>query len=195
MELENLKKCALDRFIPLVREETGKALQGECKKCQPKNILEIGTAIGYSALLMLSCCDGNICTLEKDAVRFKEAENNFAQYGVSSRIEMHLGDARDYLEEYAQSGRKFDFVFLDGPKGQYIHYLPLIKAILSKNGTLFADNVKLLGLVGHDEKVTHKNRTMTRNMTKFIDEISHDEDFETQFFTIEDGYLVAKKVN
>lgn len=194
MEIEELKKSARDRYIPLVREETGKALKEECKKCQPKNILEIGTAIGYSALLMLSSCNGHICTLEKDETRFKEAEENFNKFGVFGRVEMHLGDAQLYLEDFSKTGRKFDFIFLDGPKGQYIHYYPLIKEILSPNGILFADNVKLLGLVEHAEKVTHKNRTMTRNMTEFINVISHDEDFKTQFYTVEDGYIIAKKL-
>lgn len=192
--MEKLRQDALKRFIPLVREKTGKALQYECKKANPKTILEIGTAIGYSALLMLSVCEGNICTLEKDEARLKEAEANFDNYGVSSRVKTFLGDAKDYLETFAKEGKKFDFIFLDGPKGQYVHYFPFIKNLLNVNGVLFADNVKLLGLVGHEEKVNHRNRTMTRNMTKFLKDISSDEDFERQIFDVEDGYLIAKKL-
>lgn len=192
--MEELRQEALKRFIPLVREKTGLALQEECRKVKPKNILEIGTAIGYSALLMLSACEGDICTLEKDEQRLKEAKENFEKYNVSNRVQTYLGDAKDFLSSFVNEGKKFDFVFLDGPKGQYIHYFPYIKNLLNLNGVLFADNVKLLGLVGHEEKITHRNRTMTRNMTNFLKTISNDDDFETQIFDVEDGYLIAKKI-
>lgn len=192
--MEKLRENALSRFIPLVRENTGKALQEQCKLFQPKNILEIGTAIGYSALLMLCCCEANICTLEKNEERLKEAKENFEKYNVSGRVETMLGDASDSLIKLIEMKRKFDFVFLDGPKGQYIHYYPKIKELLNVGGVLFADNVKLLGLVENTEKVTHKNRSMTRNMTNFIQTILEDCDFETQLFDVEDGYLIAKKI-
>ena len=192
--MEKLRQHALERYIPLVRENTGKALQGECEKIMPKNILEIGTAIGYSALLMLSVCDAKICTLEKDEERLNEAKENFKQFGVENRVETHLGDAKDFLETFVQNQRKFDFIFLDGPKGQYIHYYPLLKKLLPVGGVLFADNVKLLGLVEHTEKVTHKNRTMTRNMEEFIRTIEKDSDFETNFYDEEDGYCITKKI-
>lgn len=192
--MENLRKEALERFIPLVREETGKALQEECKKANPHKILEIGTAIGYSALLMLKVCCGDIYTLEKDEKRLKEAENNFIKYDVKHRVKTFLGDAIDTLKQFVEEGEKFDFIFLDGAKGQYIHYYPFLKQLLNIDGILFADNVKLLGLVGHQEKITHKNRTMTRNMTEFLRVINNDEDFSCQTFDIEDGYLIARKV-
>lgn len=193
--MQELRKNALERFIPLVREKTGEALQEICATTQPKNILEIGTAIGYSALLMLSSCDANVCTLEKDGERLSEAKANFKKFGVIDRVETHLGDAKDFLEDFVQSQREFDFVFLDGPKGQYKNYYPLIKQILKKGGVLFADNVKLLGLIEHSENVTKKNRTMTRNMNIFIQTISQDESFECEFFDVDDGYLIAKKIN
>ena len=192
--MEKLRENALKRFIPLVREKTGKALQAECNKAKPQNILEIGTAIGYSAILMANACSGEICTLEKDESRLEEAIQNFKKFGIYERVESHLGDAKDFLEEFARNGRKFDFIFLDGPKGQYIHYYPMLKKLISDNGVLFADNVKLLGLVEHAENVTHKNRTMTRNMAEFIKTISEDNDFEVKFYYEEDGYCIAKKV-
>ena len=193
-DLTQLKEKALERFIPLVREKTGDALKNECKVKMPENILEIGTAIGYSGILMLSSCSGKLCTLEKAEERFDEAKENFKNFNLQNRVEMLKGDALEFLKNFADKKRKFDFVFLDGPKGQYIHYYPYIKEILSLNGTLFADNVKLLGLVGHEEKVTHRNRTMTRNMEKFIDTLKGDKDFKSEFFDTEDGFVIAAKV-
>lgn len=193
--MDNLRENALARHIPLVREDTGRALQDECKKNSPKNILEIGTAVGYSAILMAEVCEGEIYTIEKDRARFEEAERNFQAKGLTARVHSFLGDAKDVLEEFCQKGMRFDFVFLDGPKGQYIHYYKLLKELLAKDGVIFADNIKLLGMVENFQHIPHKNRTMTRNMIEFLHTIQEDDDFEVKLYDVEDGYLVAKRIN
>ena len=98
------------------------------------------------------------------------------------------------LSDLVQSSQKFDLIFLDGPKGQYIKYLPFLKQLLNEGGVIFADNVGLLGLVANQEKVNHKNRTMVRNMQSFLNEIQTDSDFNSNIYDIDDGYAVIQKI-
>lgn len=192
--MDNLKRFAEENFIPIVRDETAKILMEECKKNSPQNILEIGTAIGYSGILMLKSCNGYLYTIEKDISRYEIAKENFVKYGMSERVTLMLGDAKEQLEILKSHNYKFDFVFLDGPKGQYIKYLPTIKSLLNKNAILFSDNVLMHGLINHQEKVTHKNRAMVRNMKAFNDEIMNDKDFDSKFYEIDDGFIVSRKL-
>lgn len=192
--MDNLKRFAEENFIPIVRDETAKILMEECKKNSPQNILEIGTAIGYSGILILKSCNGHLYTIEKDISRYEIAKENFVKYGISERVTLMLGDAKEQLEILKSHNYKFDFVFLDGPKGQYIKYLPTIKSLLNKNAILFSDNVLMHGLINHQEKVTHKNRAMVRNMKAFNDEIMNDKDFDSKFYEIDDGFIVSRKL-
>lgn len=192
--MDNLKRFAEENFIPIVRDETAKILMEECKKNSPQNILEIGTAIGYSGILMLKSCNGHLYTIEKDISRYEIAKENFVKYGMSERVTLILGDAKEQLEILKSHNYKFDFVFLDGPKGQYIKYLPTIKSLLNKNAILFSDNVLMHGFINHQEKVTHKNRAMVRNMKAFNDEIMNDKDFDSKFYEIDDGFIVSRKL-
>lgn len=192
--MDKLKRFAEEYFIPIVRDETAKILMEECKKNSPQNILEIGTAIGYSGILMLKSCNGHLYTIEKDISRYEIAKENFVKYGMSERVTLMLCDAKEQLEILKSHNYKFDFVFLDGPKGQYIKYLPTIKSLLNKNAILFSDNVLMHGLINHQEKVTHKNRAMVRNMKAFNDEIMNDKDFDSKFYEIDDGFIVSRKL-
>lgn len=191
--MEELKKFAEENYIPIVRDRTAKALMEECKKKSPKLILEIGTAIGYSGLLMLKSCDGYLYTIEKDESRYQIALKNFNLFNMSNRVNLILGDAKEEIEKLVNQNNKFDFVFLDGPKGQYIKYLPMIKKILNDDGIIFSDNVLMHGLTEHQENVTHKNRSMVRNMIAFKDEIMNDKEFESKLYNIEDGFIISKK--
>ena len=191
--LEQIEQEAIEAYVPIIRKEMQQFLKMLLAVKRPLRILEVGTAVGFSAILMAEydpvCC--KITTIENYEKRIPIARENFKRAGKEKQITLLEGDAEEILKELEGP---YDFIFMDAAKGQYIHYYPLIKEILSPNGILFADNVKLLGLVEHAEKVTHKNRTMTRNMTEFINVISHDEDFKTQFYTVEDGYIIAKKL-
>lgn len=191
--IEKLKEYALENYIPIVRDETSLKLIEECKKLKPKNILEIGTAIGYSGLLMLENCDATLYTIEKNEERFKEAEHTFKECKFSNRVKQFLGDAYNVLQELSKDSLKFDLIFLDGPKGQYIKYLPYLKSMLNIGGEIFADNVLMHGLIENYDQVTHKNRTMVRNMKKFNETILGDEDFTSQMYEIEDGFIIAYK--
>ncbi|MBE7074313.1 MAG: O-methyltransferase [Clostridiales bacterium] len=190
----SIKASAKENFVPIVRDNTLDVMLELIEKTQPKRILEIGTAVGYSALNMLARCDGDIVTIEKNEDRARQAQSNFKQALVEERVKLLEGDALDVLNGLNEEGEMFDFVFLDGPKGQYIRYLPVILKMLNDGGIIFADNVGLLGLVADSEKVNHKNRTMVRNMQAFLTAVKTDTSLNTEIFDIDDGYAIIQKI-
>ena len=143
-------------------------------------------------MMLLSNEDIAITTIEKDRVRYNNAKENFAEAGVEKRVNAILGDALDEIEKLNEGNAKFDFIFLDGPKGQYIRYYPILVNLLKEGGIIFADNVLLGGLLNDKKEVTHKNRSMVNNMKLFIKTMEEDARFITKEFDIDDGFLICK---
>lgn len=190
--MDEIKAYAKANYIPIVRDQTAKRLTELCQSLSPSKILEIGTAIGYSGILMLKSCNAKLHTIEKDEERAEKAKENFQKYAVSDRVIFYLDDAQKVIEELCSKNEKFDLIFLDGAKGQYIKYYPFLKKLLNGGGILFTDNIYLHGFVQADGKVPHKHRSMVVNLRKFIDTLSQDSDFETQFYDIDDGFSISK---
>lgn len=190
---EEIEKYAKENFIPIIRPKSRQILMDEVKKASPSKILEIGSAIGYSGLCMLFASSASLVTIEKDEERTAMARQNFERYNVAERVQLINDDALKVLTNLAEEGSQFDFVFLDGPKGQYHKYLPLLTKLLVKGGTLFADNVSVMGLVDSTEPIAHKHRTMVVNMRKFLSDVSSSSQFESQILKVEDGILIAKR--
>lgn len=192
MTLEEIANRARKGYIPIIRDNTAQALINVCKEKNPKKILEIGTAIGYSGLLMLQNCQAFLYTIEKDEQRLAEAEKNFKLFGQEARVKLILDDALIALEKLCKDNEKFDLIFLDGAKGQYIKYYPLIKKLLNRDGILFTDNIYMHGMVKSEEKIAHKHRSMVVNLRKYIELLKNDKDFTTNFYDIDDGYSISK---
>ena len=190
MEEKDIREFARKNYVPIVRPKTLEILIEEIKKNNPKTILEIGTAIGYSGIRMLENSVANLVTIEKDETMRDIALKNFKKEGLSDRVNLVFADAIDYLKTEKGS---FDFIFLDGPKGQYIHYLPYLKGILNDGGTMFCDNVLFMGLVNSNVEPPKKHRTIVNNLREFIKTLCEDENYETNLIDIEDGILIAKK--
>ena len=183
-----------DDYMPFIRDESAKILFDICQKEKPKNILEIGTAVGYSALLMLEGAkDAFVTTIEKDNERAQQAMTNFEKNGVKERVDLIVGDAGEVLPQLEDEGKEFDLIFLDGPKGQYLRYLPHLKKMLCKGGLLVADNVLLHGWVKGEEFVKHKHRSMVVNLRKFLKCLEEDHDFDSKLLEIEDGMTISRK--
>lgn len=183
-----------DDYMPFIRDESAKVLFEICQTEKPKNILEIGTAVGYSALLMLEGAkDAFITTIEKDNERAQQAMTNFEKNGVKERVDLIVGDAGEVLPQLEDEGKEFDLIFLDGPKGQYLRYLPHLKKMLCKGGLLVADNVLLHGWVKGEEFVKHKHRSMVVNLRKFLKALEEDCDFDSKLLEIEDGMTISRK--
>ena len=179
-------------YKPIIREKSLALLIDLLKKHKPKQILEVGAFIGYSAAVMLETCpNAYVVTVEKDEENAKFAIQNLNELGFVDRFEVANQDAYDFLIE---NKKKFDFIFLDGPKGQYIKYLPYLKECLNKGGVLVADDIMFYGLVSFDGKIDHKHRSLVNNLRKFLDALKADKDFSTEIHDFEDGMSVSIKL-
>lgn len=193
VDLQQLLKFARERYIPVMLDDTRQLLFDTVSSTKPQRILEIGAAIGYSGIVMLTA-SSTAClnTVEMDEGVANLARQNFADAGVDARVNLFVGDAREIVPELTG---QYDFIFLDGPKGQYITFLPYLIDLLAVGGTLFCDNVLYKGLVEHvpDDK-RHKHITVARNMRAFLDEITANPRFETTLHRIGDGVTISRKL-
>ncbi len=190
-KLINAEYYAKSHFVPIIREESAQFLFDFVQRGQYKNVLEIGTAIGYSGSIILSACDCRLTTLEIDQLYFSHAKETFENLELGQRVEQILGDAKISLDQLIATNQKFDLVFLDSSKGQYINYLPKISKLLKHNGVILADNVLFHGMVESDAPIPHGKRSMVRNLRKYLDAVNSFP-FETELVRIEDGIAVTR---
>lgn len=189
--LEKIKSVAKENHIPIIKDDGCDFLIEFCKRNKPKKILEIGTAVGYSgSMMLLNCPDSNLTTIEINEQSFNMAKNTFKELGLTNKVNQILGDA---IKVIKQLNEKYDLIFLDGPKGQYIFYYEDLKKLLNKGGYILADNVYFHGLVKGPEFVKHKLRTIVVNLRKFILTIQNDNEVETQILDKGDGIAIIKK--
>lgn len=183
--------------VPVLRDASHEKLKELVRKYKPTEILEIGTAIGYSGITMLENCDGNLTTIELMEGSYKRAQENFAQAGFSDRVTSIHGDCNIVLTEMICDDTnigKFDFVFLDGPKGQYIKMLDCLLLLLKSGGVLVADNVLFRGYVQGGVKYPRRFKTIVKRLGEFIETCkSHDELEFIELDESDDGMLIAKK--
>ena len=193
MDLSELEKYARERYIPVMLDDTKELLFETVKRTQPKRILEIGTAIGYSGIVMLSASkNATLNTVELDEQTAALARKNFDEFGVGDRVNIFVGDAREIVRLLTGS---YDFIFLDGPKGQYEVFLPYLTDLLEIGGTLVCDNVLYKGLVEHvPEDKRHKHITVARNMNAFLQDITTSARYNTVLHRIGDGVTVSTKI-
>lgn len=190
--LEEIERFARERYIPVMLDDTKRLLFDTVKAENPKRILEIGTAIGYSGIVMLSACDATLNTVELDEATANIARENFKQFGVLDRVNLFVGDAREIVGYLSGS---YDFIFLDGPKGQYLTFLPYLTDLLEINGLLVCDNVLYKGLVERvPDNPRHKHITVARNMRAFLEQITASKRFNTTLFRLGDGVTVSRKL-
>jgi len=194
--MEEIIKFAKEYNVPVVRPKTLELLLKTIKENNSKRVLEIGTAIGYSGAQILQNSDANLVTIEKYEAIYEIAKNNFKRLGLSNRVKQYLGDAKEVLKDLSDSGEKFDFIFLDGPKAQYLKLLPSLYALLCDDGVLVSDNVLFRGYVEDPKSAPRRFRTIYQRLRKFIDYIENSGDFyDVELYRIEDGVLVARKKN
>lgn len=188
--LQKLKQIAKENHIPIIKDDGCDFLIEFCKTHNPKNILEIGTAIGFSGSHMLNACkNSNLVTIEINQNSFNIAKDTFKSLNLSNRVIQILGDAGQVIKNLDQ---KFDLIFLDGPKGQYLAYMEDLIKLTNHGGYILADNVYFHGLVNGQEFVKHKLRSMIVNLRKFIKFIESDSRLETKILDIADGIAVIK---
>ena len=192
--LDEIEKYALETQVPVIRKSMQSLLKFLLAFSKPKNILEVGTAIGFSALLMheYSPTDCHITTIEKYEKRIPIAKENFAKAGAEDRITLLEGDATDILKHLEGS---YDLIFMDAAKGQYIHFLPDILRLLPPGGLLVSDNVLQDGdIIESRFAVTRRNRTIHARMRDYLYELKHHLQLETVILPVGDGVTLSTKV-
>ena len=191
--LNELEEYARATDVPIVRTEMQSFLRFLMKMKQPKHILEVGTAIGFSALLMSEYAprDCKITTIEKYEKRIPLALENFKKAGKEDSITLLQGDALEILPTLAG---EYDFIFMDAAKGQYIHFVPDILRLLKKDGFLVSDNVLQDGDVLESRfAVTRRNRTIHGRMRDYLYTLKHTEELTTAIIPLGDGVALSVK--
>ena len=193
--MDTIEKKAIEDGVPIIRSETAALLRSLTAALRPENILEIGTAVGYSALQMCQVMPENchITTIEKYEKRIPEAKENFRKAGEESRITFLEGDADMWLKEL--KGKQFDLVFMDAAKGQYLNWLPLLLDLMPVGAVLISDNVLQDGDVVQSRfAVQRRNRTIHSRMREYLYELKHMEEFETAVIPIGDGVTISTRI-
>ena len=191
--LDELEKYAKETDVPIIRKEMQTFLRFLLSFSRPMKILEVGTAIGFSALLMSEYAPAGcqITTIEKYEKRIPIARENFRKAGKADCITLLEGDAADIL---AQLDGTYDLIFMDAAKGQYIHFMPDIMRLLEPGGLLVSDNVLQDGDVIESRfAVTRRNRTIHSRMREYLFELTHHEQLETCILPVGDGITLSVK--
>ena len=192
--LNQIEKEARAEAVPIVRTQTQNLLRFLMAAHRPRNILEVGTAVGFSALLMSEYAPEGcrITTIEKYEKRIPVAKENFRRAGKEDAITLLEGDAAEILHTLNDT---YDFIFMDAAKGQYLHFLPDAVRLLGEGGLLVSDNVLQDGDVLESRfAVTRRNRTIHARMRDYLYELTHHELLETVILPVGDGVSVSTKI-
>ena len=191
--LDTIEREALDSYVPIIRKEMQSFLKLLLAMQKPKRILEVGTAVGFSAILMAEYnpypCE--IVTIENYEKRIPIARENFSRAEKEHQITLIEGDATEVLKTLEEP---FDMIFMDAAKGQYINFMPDVLRLLKKDGVLVSDNVLQDGdIIESHYVVTRRNRTIHKRMREYLYELTHRDDLVTAVLPIGDGITVSTK--
>ncbi|WP_040397175.1 O-methyltransferase [Anaerococcus senegalensis] len=184
----DLKNYGNSNNIPIMKLETKEFLKQLVIIQKPKNILEIGTAIGYSSLLFSKYTDASITTIEKSKKMYEIAKSNFKKY--KKDINIINMDAKKALNNINQG---FDFVFIDANKSQYEYYFNKALSLLNKNGIIVCDNILFRGQITNDNIVNKRDITIVKNLRKFLSHITNLDDYVTSIIPIGDGISISAR--
>ena len=193
--LDEIEKQALKDEVPIVRKATQNLLKFLLAMQKTKKILEVGTAVGFSALLMSEYAprDCHITTIEKYEKRIPIAKTNFAKAGKEDKITLLEGDATEILKGLEDS---YDFIFMDAAKGQYINFFPEILRLTATGGLIVSDNVLQDGdILQSRYAVTRRNRTIHTRMRDYLYELTHNEQLETTIMPVGDGMTLSIRID
>ena len=191
--LDEIEKYAIETFVPIIRKDMQAYLRYVIKSIRPKKILEVGTAIGFSALLMSEYApkDCHITTIENYEPRIPIALKNFEDNNKKDSITLIEGDALKILPTLND---EYDLIFMDAAKGQYINYLPDLIRLLKSGGTLISDNVLQDGdIIESKYAIVRRNRTIHNRMREYLYELKHNDMLTTAILPVGDGITVSVK--
>lgn len=191
--IKEMERYAEANNVPIIEKDSIEFVNKYIQMNGVKKILELGTAIGYSAILMASASeDVEITTIERDEKRYREAVKNVNKVGLDKRIEIVFNDAL----EVNLAGHKYDLIFIDAAKGQYIKFFEKFENYLNPGGIIVTDNLKFHGLVQNKEKIESRNvRGLVTKIEKYIEFLKENDEFITRFYDIGDGLSVSFRKN
>lgn len=185
-----IEEYAKENNIPIMMPDGIEFLTKYIEENNVKTILEIGSAIGYSAIKMALVNENiKITTIEKDEERYKEAVKNINNFKLNNQIEILNKDALEF-----ETDKKYDLIFIDAAKAQYIKFFKKYKENLNANGTIISDNLEFHGLVKNQQNITNRNtRQLVKKIENYIEFLKENEEFKTEFITIGDGIGISKR--
>lgn len=188
--IKQIKQKALDNHIPIIMDDTLDEVSKILKELKPNKILEIGTAVGYSAICFSEFLseNGRIDTIERDIERVEEAKINVKSMKLENKINIIAGDAVGILPTLNE---KYDMIFIDAAKGKYPFFLEQALRLINEKGVIIADNILYKGYVMSDYN-KHKQRTAVRNLREYISKIQENPLLETKILEVGDGLAISK---
>lgn len=194
-ETTDIRKKAIEEHIPIIVNETLKSLVDALIQKKPKHVLEIGTAIGYSTIMILFNISDNtkIDTVEKDKEMYELAMKNIEKFDTQKQINCFNDDAYNFIQKLSDK-RKYDFIFLDGPKSHYLKYIKALEKHMEKECIIFADDVLFLDYIGKDTQVLKKHRTIVNNLNKYLEYVRDNCQYDTKILKVGQGVAVSKKL-
>lgn len=189
--LEEIKKKALDEHVPIIMDDTLEVVIKIIKEKNPEKILEIGTAVGYSAICFINNCSKNakIDTIEKDEEKIKEAKKNIVDMNLENRINIIEGDAVNILPKLKDNS--YDMIFIDAAKGKYPIFLEHSIRLAKNNAIILADNILYKGYVLSDYN-KHKQRTAVNHLREYIEKSKNNSNLDTEILSVGDGLAISK---
>jgi predicted O-methyltransferase YrrM len=190
--LKEIEDFARENNVPIVQKETGVFLEFMTSMKKPKRILELGTAIGFSSILMYqaSTTEPEIITIERDEKMIELATSNLKKFNLSHKIKIEEGDCLEVLEKLNEP---FDLIFMDAGKGHYNHFLPHCLRLLKEDGVIVADNVLFRGMVASQELVKRRKITIVKRMRTYLELVTQDKNLITSVIPMGDGIAVTKR--
>ena len=190
--IAEMEQFAKENDVPISQPESIRFVEVIHKIANAKKILELGTAIGYSAIRMTQACGAEVVTVELSEEMAKEAEKNFSRAGVGEKVTLIKGDARQVLKDM-EGEEVFDVIFVDAAKGQYMEFFEHCERLLKKGGVLISDNVLYKGMTATDELVVRRKITIVRRLRKYLEMLKQNKGFSTALLPIGDGVALSFK--
>ena len=192
--IQDIKNESLDENVPIITDEVLNYMIFTARNIKARNILEIGTATGYSGLFLAQIANENsgfLTTMEIDEIRYGKAVENFKKLGLFKKNKMILGDAFEEIPKLNKN-MKYDFIFIDASKGQYLKFFEMSYELLNENGIIFIDNLMFRGLVAVDkEEITKRYKTIVKRLKEFIEKLN--EEYNFVLLPFGDGVGIVKK--
>ena len=188
-ELKDFREYCEERNLPIIHKEVGQFIKLVINQLNAKNIIEIGTNVGYSSIFMSKVMkEGKVVTLERSEKFYKEALKNISDFGLENNIQVYFGDAVDILDEVEGN---FDMAFIDAAKSYYRIFFDKCLKKMKPGGIILSDNVLYQGMIASDELVVRRKKTLVRNLRNYLEYISHDKRFVTSVLPLGDGLAVT----